>query len=195
MNTHPNRVVIIGTLDRTSTSESVIQTASALAATLPHAEVHFLHVVERAAMEADARAYVDRVAAEAAGRFPAKVAGHVAVGLARREILQLASDLDADLVVVGASHRKSPTGRWLLGSVSQSVVNDAPCAVLVARPKEWLPAPEILPPCSKCLEVQRASCGETLWCSRHATRHVRGHLHLASAPQESLGGSSVFIRT
>jgi hypothetical protein len=117
----------------------------------------------------------------------------VAFGRVRDQILQLASDLEADLVVVG-THRKSAAGRWLLGSVSQAIVADAPCAVLVARPKTPSTAPEILPPCPRCLEVQRASRGEELWCAEHAKRHVHGHLH--HIPEvERMGGSSVLIQT
>lgn len=207
MTTDPNRITIIGTLDRTSPADEwVIRTASALASTLPHAELHFLHVVHAPKPIVDgasvlkerlqdARAFVDRVVTDAAASFQGKVSGHIAVGSAHHQILQLASDLEADLIVVG-SHKKSAAGRWLLGSVSQSIVSDAPCAVLVARPKESALVPSIAPPCPDCLEVQRTTRGEKLWCARHATRHVQGQLHYAEdAGPSSLGGSSMFIRT
>jgi nucleotide-binding universal stress UspA family protein len=203
MSNAPDRVVIVGALDRTTASESVVHTASRLAFTLGHSELHVLHVVEppavvetagaKAERLRDARGFIDSVAAQVSQRLRGKVSGHVAFGRAREQILQLASDLEADLVVVG-SHRKSAAGRWLLGSVSQAIVADAPCAVLVARPKIPTAAPEILPPCHECLEVQRSSHGDRLWCTQHATRHVHGRLH--HIPEvESTGGSSVFIRT
>jgi nucleotide-binding universal stress UspA family protein len=204
MSNDPNRVVIIGTLDRTPAADWVIHTATTLAATLPHAEVHFLHVVAPEVMQGaaaykerilEARSYVDRVASDARDRFRGKVTGHVATGQARQQILQLASDLEADLVVVGASHRRSVAGRWLLGSISQSIIQDASCAVLVARPKEAPIGPEIQPPCPQCVEVQRASQGDKLWCAQHATHHIHAHLPAAGEAPASLGGSSVFIRT
>jgi hypothetical protein len=86
-------------------------------------------------------------------------------------------------------------GRWLLGSVSQGIANDAPCAVLVARPKEVSIGPEIQPPCHQCFDVQRASHGDKLWCAQHATRHIHGQLHMAGEAPASLGGRSIFIRT
>jgi nucleotide-binding universal stress UspA family protein len=50
----------------------------------------------------------------------------------RTEILEEAAEWPADLVVVG-SHGMSDVARWLLGSVSQSVVSHAPCSVEVVR--------------------------------------------------------------
>jgi nucleotide-binding universal stress UspA family protein len=199
-----NRLIIIGALDRTPASDWVVHTASSMAAALPGAELHFLHVVPQPGPTEgasslrerlqDARTFIDGVAEEIGPRVSGKVAGHIASGAPRRQILQLASDLEADLLVVG-SHRKSAPGRWLLGSVSQAIVADAPCAVLVARPKEYVAGPEIEPACPKCLEVQKASHGDTLWCGQHATRHVHGRIHHMMNDAESLGGSSVFIRT
>lgn len=44
----------------------------------------------------------------------------------------------ADLIVVG-THGRGPIGRLFLGSVSQHVVHNAPCPVLVARPETARP--------------------------------------------------------
>jgi nucleotide-binding universal stress UspA family protein len=44
----------------------------------------------------------------------------------------------ADLIVVG-THGRGPIGRLFLGSVSQHVVRNAPCPVLVARPETAKP--------------------------------------------------------
>lgn len=54
------------------------------------------------------------------------------VGHAADTIVSVAQELNADLVVVG-SHGRGAVGRFLLGSVSQSVVKHAHCSVLVAR--------------------------------------------------------------
>ena len=47
-------------------------------------------------------------------------------------LVQAASDLAADLVIVG-THGRGRIARLALGSVAQHVVNDAPCPVLVIR--------------------------------------------------------------
>jgi len=56
-------------------------------------------------------------------------------------IVAAAASEGADLVLVG-SHGRGPIGRLLLGSVSEYVVRNAPCPVLVARnaPQGALPA-------------------------------------------------------
>ncbi len=49
------------------------------------------------------------------------------------EILRVASDTDADVVVIGLRHR-TPVGKMIMGSVAQQVLLDAPCAVLAVKP-------------------------------------------------------------
>lgn len=50
-------------------------------------------------------------------------------------IVEAAEAEHADMVLVG-SHGRGPVGRFLLGSVSEHVVRNAPCPVLVVRPRE-----------------------------------------------------------
>jgi nucleotide-binding universal stress UspA family protein len=53
-------------------------------------------------------------------------------------IVEAAGAEHADMVLVG-SHGRGPVGRLLLGSVSEFVVRNAPCPVLVVRPRESAP--------------------------------------------------------
>ena len=53
-------------------------------------------------------------------------------------IVEAAGAEHADMVLVG-SHGRGPVGRLLLGSVSEFVVRNAPCPVLVVRPREHAP--------------------------------------------------------
>lgn len=54
------------------------------------------------------------------------------LGSPAEEIIEIADEWDADLIVVG-SHGRSALERLILGSVSQRVVTEAPCSVRVAR--------------------------------------------------------------
>jgi len=55
--------------------------------------------------------------------------GHGAMGL-----VETAEQWSADLLVVGA-HGMSAVERFLMGSVSEQVLRDAPCSVLIVRPE------------------------------------------------------------
>ena len=200
-----NRVVIIAAVDRTAASDAVIHTATSLASGIIGAELHFLHVIDPAPtaglplspslteMLREGRVFVDGLTTSATERFTGRIAGHLAAGEAPKRILQLAVDLEADLIVVG-SHGKKALERLVMGSVSQAVVSKAQCAVLVARPKEYAAShvPEIEPACANCLVVQRESKGEKLWCNQHSVRHAHGRLHYET-PQ-TFGTGSTMLR-
>lgn len=66
------------------------------------------------------------------GRF--EVATHLLEGDPAREILKLGGEVGADLIVTG-SHGAGFLGRLILGSVSNTLVHKARCAVLVAPPR------------------------------------------------------------
>jgi hypothetical protein len=61
---------------------------------------------------------------------------HARIGKAAAEILELAREVGADLIIVG-SHGLTGVERLLLGSTSEHVVREAGCPVEVARPKRY----------------------------------------------------------
>jgi nucleotide-binding universal stress UspA family protein len=64
------------------------------------------------------------------------VAGaHLRIGNVAEEVVGLAEELEVDLIVVGTRAR-SVIGRALMGSVSDSVLRQARCPVVVARSQE-----------------------------------------------------------
>ena len=65
----------------------------------------------------------------AAAGIPHEVTQSTASVLPAEEILRLATERSADLIVIGLRHR-SPVGKLLLGSTAQQVLLDAPCPVL-----------------------------------------------------------------
>jgi nucleotide-binding universal stress UspA family protein len=205
----PNRIVIVAAVDATSNAEQVVSTASTLGSSLPGAELHLLHVVEAVPRDTEvgapafptttemlekSRALLDKNVEAAKPRFAGKIIGHLAAGTPWREIVQFAANVHADLVVVGTHDRKG-LKRLVLGSVAEQVVRAAQCAVLVARARDYsaTDVPEIEPPCPQCLETQRSTNGEKLWCAQHTTHHSHGRLHYETAP--TFGVGSMLIRS
>ncbi|MDI1269603.1 MAG: universal stress protein [Polaromonas sp.] len=58
--------------------------------------------------------------------------GEVVVGETVDEITKYAKKINADLIVVGHKHLDGWAARWWRGSVSKSLIEHAPCSVLVA---------------------------------------------------------------
>lgn len=63
------------------------------------------------------------------------VGSHVAKGRPSRQIVQLADDEGADLVVIG-KHGHNRIHRLVFGSVTEQVVRGAPCPVLTVGPED-----------------------------------------------------------
>lgn len=189
----PISAVYLVAIDASESNDPALDLACKLGAALGGAaELNIVHVVPvtptatmgmgplppRADLHAAARKMLERACAGATGRFDGRVASHLATGDPWRQIVQLASTLSADLVVVGTAGRTG-VARFLLGSVAEQVVRHAGCPVLVARAKDYdaHDEPSIEPPCPDCLAVQKRTQRAEMWCERHATHHAHAHLH------------------
>ncbi len=147
-------------------------------------ELHLVHVfgrepsLERSRDLVDhLRLYVNERAAAAKGLQGLTVGIHLRSGKTVREIVQLATEVHADLIVVG-SHRGPHLRQWAIGSTAGHLVQIAPCPVLVASPKPKEPArhePTIEPPCPECVRARFASGGAAWWCPRHAEYAAGSH--------------------
>ena len=62
-------------------------------------------------------------------------AGHLAVGEPVEEICRLAKDLGVNLIVLGHNQNTSFAARWWKGSVGATVLDYAPCSLLIALSK------------------------------------------------------------
>jgi nucleotide-binding universal stress UspA family protein len=199
--TSPTTTVYLVALDDSPSAVMVLDMACGLGSTLGGAaELHIVHVAGAAStgldgnptlpqqLQANGKLVLDRSTEHAASRFKGKIVGHLAVGVAWREITQLASYLSADVVLVGTSGRTG-IARVLLGSVAEQVVRHAGCPVVVLRPKDHHTQAEIgiEPPCGDCVAVQVSSSRSKLWCERHSTHHPAGHLHYETPPSFALG--------
>lgn len=88
-------------------------------------------------METTAREHAAKVLTDTCDKLEGicrdlSVTSEVLFGTPESRIVETAEEAGADLIVVG-SHGYSRWERLLLGSVSQSVVQHAPCSVLVVR--------------------------------------------------------------
>ncbi len=151
--TRPHSVQVVVAFDFTPTAEEALQRAIDVASRAPH---HVLHVVTaldphprtlfselrptspESADQVQAR-ILERVKAAFAGRDNAAVVevfAHARIGTAAHQVLGVASDVGADLIFIG-SHGSTGIDRALLGSVSEQVVREAKCPVMVVRPKTY----------------------------------------------------------
>jgi nucleotide-binding universal stress UspA family protein len=64
------------------------------------------------------------------------VTGHLAVGEPVEEICRVASEVGADLIVLGHKQKQSFGARWWRGSVGATLLDYAPCSLLVAMAPE-----------------------------------------------------------
>ena len=147
----PRQVVVA--YDFSSTSDEALGLAVEIACREP---IHVLHIV--AAIDARHGLSIapthhanyeyadkiqkmlgDRVRESFAGR---RSAGEVhffvygRIGHAAEEVLQLAEEVGADLILIG-SHGRTGVDRLVLGSVSEKVMREAKCPVMVVRPKTY----------------------------------------------------------
>lgn len=108
---------------------------------------------------------------------------HEAHGDAAKVIVQTASELEADVVIVG-THGRTGVQRVMMGSTAESVVRHAGCPVLVVRHKSHEhEVPEIEAPCPLCVAAREESGGARFWCEQHEQRHGRRHTYYDSRAQ------------
>lgn len=183
--------IVVG-YDSTEQSELALTEALALAQ-VQEGVVHIISVIENRSKFADAEARLaelEKQVKDASGGYDEakyRLFLHTRIGNPAKEIIGLADEADADLIVVGTHGRKG-VPRLVLGSVAEKIMRNAHCPVLIMRPTEHRAAAELVdemyrpePPCPKC-EVTRAETkGAEWWCEDHANKHPH--------PLHVIGGS------
>ncbi len=82
-------------------------------------------------------------------------------------VLGVANEIRADLIIVG-THSKKGLAKVVLGSVSQAVVAQARCSVLIEREQDYQTVEATIePPCARCLNTRRETEGKQWWCEFH----------------------------
>jgi len=196
--------VIVVATDYSETGELAFDQAMELAADRPGTELHVLHVLpyELPALAPELELQtpgsplpgIDDAAQQLSAHVEKRVGDFMAARAARPDtmfravphlrldtpavaIAQLATDLEADLVVVG-THGRRAVARLILGSVAEVAVRLSPCPVLVVRPKASPAlAQTIAPPCPRCVEARISSGRREFWCEQHRERHGQRHTY------------------
>ena len=100
-----------------------------------HVTYEYAEQIQRMVSERIKALFADRASASEVQFFV-----HARIGRPSEEILKLAEEVGADLVFVGSNGRTG-VERMVLGSVSERVVREARCPVLVARPRTYADVP------------------------------------------------------
>ncbi len=93
---------------------------------------------------------------------------HVLLHAGPDTILGIAAETEADMIIVG-THSKRGFVRAVLGSVSEKIVREALCPVLVVRETTWEHQDKayIEPPCKNCIKTRATTAGASWWCEFH----------------------------
>ncbi len=180
----PKPLCIVVGLGFTDADGPAFDQSVRIAQRVAHGELHLVHVSDAELSAARAcdlvghlRLYVNEKAGIANGLGGITVGIHLRAGNAVREIVQLATEVRADLIVVG-SHRGPHLKNWIVNSTAERLISGGPCPVLVASPRPKEPEkhePTIEPPCPQCVETRLASKGAQWWCERHSHRANGAH--------------------
>jgi nucleotide-binding universal stress UspA family protein len=150
----PTRFVIVAAIDGSPASADVAHTAARLTQTFAGGELHLLHAID-SSVEADRatlgetpidrrprhQKHLDHAVKLILDLGAPRPQEHLVEEGAKDAILDLAAELEADLILVGTHGRKG-LNRLLMGSVAEAIVRSAHCPVLVVRDKSYpvLPA-------------------------------------------------------
>ncbi len=180
MTSQPRPRTVVAAIDFDEAGAIALREAARLTA---GGDLHVVHVLDAAPARSDTA--IERVA-EDLREVPARIRrylteqgvtgasfAHVRVpgeGDVAEAIQQLAVDVDADVIVVGAHDDEGALHRLLHASVAEALARRAHCPVVVARPKDYHAlsrSPRIEPPCPDCVRARRESGGAVWWCAEH----------------------------
>lgn len=174
---------VVAAVDGSDFTDLVLEHALELTAPRGAAELHVLcvrelrhrpragdhrHDSELASTEMWLRGLVEQALADLAplGHGELRIRVHARIGAPAEEILELARECRADIIVLGR-HGAGGSRHRRAGSVPGKVLADARCPVEVLTPLDYgAPAAEE-PTCAACAAVRRDSNGEAWFCADH----------------------------
>jgi len=180
---HPFRIVVA--IDDSEMAREVLERAIDVAGRHERPELHIIRVVDispgflrRGGHEGmvdaahDGAATLVRETLDDFGRNEAKWRVHVHArgGSPAEEIVSLAADVEADLILVGR-HAGIGVRSKHVGSVPSRVLREAQCPVLVTQPMGY-EVHEAAEQCPKCVQARAESDGAIWFCPEHASERT-----------------------
>jgi nucleotide-binding universal stress UspA family protein len=149
---------ILTALDRSEYAEIVLEHGLDQAVRDPHAQLHFVTVVDDDGDIAATRRWLAELVRDGVDAFDLAdrtVTQHVELGRPTQVIATLAARLPAELLIIGRFHAPS---------ASDAIMELVDCPTLVVGIEGHVLEPQ----CSQCEAVRRDSNGERLFCARHS---------------------------
>ncbi len=185
-NARPFVLLVALDLADTASGGYALDQATRIATRIQGSQLHVLHV-STSEIKSETlgllRHYVSEKATALGGATQQTFAVHVRKGEPAHEIAQLATDVSADVIVVG-THKAPHLKNLFVGSTAERVLASATCPVVVAGPR---PTPQpshvivIEAACPDCVQARLQTGGRSWWCARHSEHHsVMRHHHVYS---------------
>jgi nucleotide-binding universal stress UspA family protein len=154
--------------DAAEPSHVAFEEAARIAQTIPLAGVHILYLSRRHHTDHSGLRGESVMRAEALGIRDRLIAVHLRLGDPAAEIIEVARDVGASLVVL------SGRPRWLSRKrVVDAIYTELGCPVVLAVGPPNVP--EIEPPCPACVAMRAHTGDRVWWCHAHDHRHPHAH--------------------
>ena len=192
---------VLVAVDSSDFAGLVLEHALDLALARDNAEVHVLGVLEverqpraqdrrhdgdleeiEKRLRAQVEEALDDIASPGDGRISIRV--HARLGRPHEQILEVAAECRADLILLGRHGAGKPHRGRRAGSVPALVLEGARCSLSVVSPIDYGEAAEVEDACDQCVTARRESSGERWFCETHATGYTWRTSRMPSGPLE-----------
>lgn len=184
----PRPFTVLAAVDASDFGDLVLEHALQLAAERKNADIHVLGVVEvkhqprvrdhrhdgdledlERCVRAKVEEAIENIGAPDPGSVQVRI--HARLGRVNEQILELAAECRADLIVLGR-HGAGGTDSRRTGSIPALVIEGARCSVVLLSPNDYGDVAESDDTCASCITARHDSSGERWFCDAHATGYT-----------------------